>query len=83
MAVTTQVKNPPLSESFSCDENHHYERKNKTPSRKDLGNDAMSKALNQIFQSPFTPELKEENFLGNSLSQYLPCIMAEQTLWSM
>ena len=27
-------------------------------------------------------ELKEENFLGSLLSQYLPCIMAERTLWS-
>ena len=27
-------------------------------------------------------ELKGEKFLGNLLSQHLPCIMAERTLWS-
>ena len=26
--------------------------------------------------------LKEENFLGDLLSQHLPCIIVEQTLWS-
>ena len=46
-------KTPP-SESFSCDEDRHYKRRSKSPSRKGLGNDAMSKALNQIYRSPFT-----------------------------
>ena len=43
-----------LSESFLCDENYHQESRNKSPSRKGLGNDAMSRALNQISRSPFT-----------------------------
>ena len=44
----------PPSESFSCDEDYHRERKNRSPSCKGLGNDTMSKALNQISRSPFT-----------------------------
>lgn len=44
----------PSSESLSYDEDRHYKRRSKSPSRKGLGNDAMSKALNQISKSPFT-----------------------------
>ena len=36
----------PPSESFSCDEDCHYKRRSNSPSRKGLGNDAMSRALN-------------------------------------
>ena len=43
----------PPSESFSCDKDHHHRRKHKSPSYKGLGNDAMSRALNQISKSPF------------------------------
>ena len=43
----------PPNESFSYDESHHYKCRNKSPSRKSLGNDAMSRALNQISKSPF------------------------------
>ena len=38
----------PPSESFSCEEEHYHERRHKSPTRRGLGNDAMSKALNQI-----------------------------------
>ena len=41
------------SESFLCDEDHHYKHRNKSPSCKGLGNDAISKTLNQISRSPF------------------------------
>ena len=41
------------SESFSYDENYHHERRNKNSSLVGLGNDAMSKALNQISKSSF------------------------------
>ena len=34
------------NESFSYDEDSHYKQISKSPSRKGLGNDAMSKALN-------------------------------------
>ena len=43
----------PPSESFLYDEDYHHERRNKDSSLRGLGNDAMSKALNQIFKSPF------------------------------
>ena len=43
----------PLSESFSYDEDYHHERRNRNLSSIGLGNDVMSKALNQISKSPF------------------------------
>ena len=70
----------PPSESFLCDKNSHHECRNKSSSCKGLGNDAMSRALNQISKSPLYAELKGENFLGNLLSQYSPCPMVKQTL---
>ena len=42
------------SESFLCDEDYHRKHRNRSLSRKGLGNDAMSKALYQISKSPFT-----------------------------
>ena len=44
----------PSSESFSCDEDYHPERRNRSSSCKGMGNDVMSKALNQISRLPFT-----------------------------
>ena len=40
------------SETFSYDEEHHHKLRYKSPPHKGLGNDAMSKALNQISKSP-------------------------------
>ena len=48
----------PSSESFSYDEDYHHERRNRNSSSKGLGNDVMSKALNQISISPFTRRIK-------------------------
>ena len=48
----------PPSESFLYDEDYHHERKNNSSSSKGLGNDAMSKALNQISRSPFTHRIE-------------------------
>ena len=48
----------PTSESFSCDEERHHQRKYKSPPLKDMGNDVMSKALNQISKSPFTRKIE-------------------------
>ena len=48
----------PPSKSFSYDEEHHHKRRYKSPPRKGLGNDAMSKALNQISKSPFTYKIE-------------------------
>ena len=44
----------PPDESFSCDEYRHHRRRSRSPSRRGLGNDAMSRALRQISKSPFT-----------------------------
>ena len=48
----------PSSESFSYDEDYHYERRSKSSPHKGLGNDVMSRALNQIFKSPFMRRIK-------------------------
>ena len=52
-----RLRTPP-SESFSYDEGHHYKSRYKSSPRKGLGNDAMSKALNQISKSPFTHKIE-------------------------
>ena len=49
----------PLSKSFSYDEDRHLERRNKSSFSKSGGNDAMSRALNQISRSPFTRRVEE------------------------
>ena len=48
----------PPSEYFSCDEDHHHRCRHKSPSCKGLGNDTMSRALNQISKSPFTYKIE-------------------------
>ena len=48
----------PLNKPFSYDEDYHHERRNRNSSLVGLGNDAISKALNQIFKSPFTHWIK-------------------------
>ena len=50
-------KTPP-SETLSYDEERHPKRKYKSQPHKGLGNDAMSKALNQISKSPFTRKIE-------------------------
>ena len=49
----------PFSESISCDEDYHYKHKNRSPTGKGLGNDVMSKVLNQISKLPFTRRIEE------------------------
>ena len=46
------------SESFSYEEEHHPKCRHKSPPRKGLGNDTMSKVLNQISKSPFTRKIE-------------------------
>ena len=48
----------PPSESFSYDEYYHHERRNRNSSSRGLGNNAMSRALNQLSRSPFTPKIE-------------------------
>ena len=50
-------KTPP-SESFSYDEDYHYERKSINSFSRGIGNDAISRALNQISKSPFTHRIE-------------------------
>ena len=53
-----QRSRTPPSESLSYDEEHHHKRRYKSPPRKGLRNDAMSKALNQISKSPFMRKIE-------------------------
>ncbi|XP_065621165.1 uncharacterized protein LOC136063999 [Quercus suber] len=53
-----QISRTPLSETFSYEDEHHHRRKYKGPSSRDLGNDAMSKALDQISKSPFMHKIE-------------------------
>ena len=57
-ASNRQRLRTPLSESFSCDEEHYHQRKYKSPPRNGVRNDVMSKALNQIFKSHFTRKIE-------------------------
>ena len=48
----------PPNKSFLYDEDYHHERRNGSSSSKVLGNDVISRALNQISKSPFTHKIK-------------------------
>ena len=52
--IYRQRSRTPPSESFSCEEEHLYKRKRKSPSCKEVGTNVMKKALSQISKSPFT-----------------------------
>ena len=52
-----RLRTPP-SETFSYDEERHHKCRNKSPLRKGLGNDTMSKVLNQISKSHFTHKIE-------------------------
>ena len=53
-----QRSRTPPSETFSYEDEHRHRRKHKGPSSRGLGNDAMSKALDQISKSPFTRKIE-------------------------
>ena len=53
-----QRSRTPPSESFSYNEDYHHECRNRNSSSKGLGNDAMSRAFNQISRSPFTCKIE-------------------------
>ena len=48
----------PPSETFSCDEEYRKRRKNKSPTHKGIGNNAINEALSQVTKSPFTRTIK-------------------------
>ena len=49
-----QRSGTPLSESFSCKEEHLHKRRRRSPSGRGVGTNVMKKALSQISKSPFT-----------------------------
>ena len=51
----------PPSETFSGDEEYRHKRKNKSPTHKGLGNNAMNKALSQVAKSPFMQSIEVES----------------------
>ncbi|XP_065618332.1 uncharacterized protein LOC136062759 [Quercus suber] len=57
-----QRSQTPISESFSYEEEHRRKRQPQSPSRGGVGNDAMSKTLNQISRSPFTHRIERARF---------------------
>ena len=76
-ATYRQRSRTPPSKTFSGDEEYSSHRhKNKSPSRKGLGNKAMNEALNQVAKSPFTRRI-------NLISRPSLFIMVEQIRWSM
>ena len=52
----------PPSKSFSYEKEDHHKRKYKSLPRRGLGNDAISKAMNQISKSPFTRKIEGATF---------------------
>ena len=46
------------SKSFSCNEERQHRRRYKSPPRKGMGNDVMSKVLNQISKSLFVRKIE-------------------------
>ena len=54
-----QRSRPPPSESFSYEKEYHWKRQSRSPSRRGVGNDTISKALNQISKSPFTRKIED------------------------
>ena len=77
-ATYKQRSRTSASETFSCDEEYHHKRRNKSPPYKGLGNNAMNKALSQVSKSPFT-----RNIEGATINPHSPFIMVEQIQWSM
>ena len=54
-----QQSGTPLSESFSCEEEHLHKRRRKSPSGRGVGTKVMKKALNQISKLPFTRRIEK------------------------
>ncbi|XP_065622659.1 uncharacterized protein LOC136064628 [Quercus suber] len=58
--VTYQPKSrTPASETYTYEQESPHKGQRRSPSRGDVGSDAMSKALNQISRSPFTCRIEE------------------------
>ena len=57
--IYRQRSRTPPSKSFSCEEEHLYKRKRKSPSRRGVGTNVMKKVLSQISKSPFTQGIEK------------------------
>ena len=57
-AIYRQRSRTPPSETFSGDEEYRHKRKNKSPTYRGLGNNAMNEALSQVARSPFTRSME-------------------------
>ena len=53
-----QRSRTPPSETFSHEEEHYRRRRHRSPSPRGLGNDAMSRALDQLSKSPLTHHIE-------------------------
>ena len=53
-----QRSRTPPSETFSHEEDRHQKRKRRSPSPRGMGQDAMSRALDQLSRLPFTHRIK-------------------------
>ena len=58
----------PPRETFSYEEEQPCKHGHKSPSCQGLANDAMSKALDRISQSPFMHRIERQSFLGGSIN---------------
>ncbi|XP_050278154.1 uncharacterized protein LOC126719666 [Quercus robur] len=58
-----QRSRTPPSKTFSHEEEHYRRRRHKSPSPRGLGNDAMSRALDQLSKSPFTHHIEGATLL--------------------
>ena len=54
-----QRSGTPLSESFSCEEEHLHKRRRESLFGRGVGTNVMKKALSQISKSPFTRGIKK------------------------
>ena len=53
-----RISRTPPSETLSHEEEHYRRRRHRSPSPRGLGNDAMSRALDQLSKSPFTHHIE-------------------------
>ena len=73
----------PPSESFSYDEDYHHERRRRIHLQEALEMMLWAEHSTKFLDHLSRVGLREGDFLGGSLNPRSPCIMVEQTLWSM
>ena len=78
-----QRSRTPQSETFSHEEEHYQRCQRKSPSPRGLGNDAMSRALDQLSKSPFTRRIEGATLPRRFQQPTFAFITAKHTPWSM